>query len=92
MKVRRGFVSNSSSSSFVIKLDDITARQLQKIQNHAETLPEGDVEAQWVASKEDAWYICVGDVVIGSTPMDNFDMRRYLISIGVDMSKVEWGH
>jgi len=34
MKVRSGFVSNSSSSSFTIKLKDITAKQLKQIKNH----------------------------------------------------------
>ena len=36
MKIRQGFVSNSSSSSFVINLADITAKQKQQIENHAE--------------------------------------------------------
>ena len=48
--MRLGFVSNSSSSSFVIKLADITAAQLYLILNHSEAskemgIPYGDTDA-----------------------------------------------
>ncbi len=84
MKIRTGFVSNSSSSSFSIQLDDLSARQLQKIQDHHKEISED--------SMDNAWAITVGSVVHGSTFMDNFDMRDYLENIGIDMDKVEWGY
>jgi len=34
MKIRNGFVSNSSSSSFIIKKSEITPAQLEMIKNH----------------------------------------------------------
>lgn len=34
MKIRQGFVSNSSSSSFVIDLKDLTDTQIKQIQAH----------------------------------------------------------
>lgn len=79
MKIRSGFVSNSSSSSFVIKLRDITAWQLEQIRNHGER------------AGDDAWSIdVVEEEVTGHTYMDNFDMRQYLFEIGIADDKIEW--
>lgn len=36
MKIRNGFVSNSSSSSFVVKKASLTAMQIEAIHNHIE--------------------------------------------------------
>jgi hypothetical protein len=38
MKIRYGFVSNSSSSSFMIRLADLTSWQLEMIRKHREVL------------------------------------------------------
>ncbi len=76
MKVRAGFVANSSSSSFRVSLEDITVKQLQQIQE---------------AAKGTEWDISVGeDSVSGYTIIDNFSMRSLFREIGVDMEKVEW--
>lgn len=86
MKVRNGFVSNSSSSSFVINLEDISAKQLKKIQSHK-------LRLEFWQNDDDEWTIDVDDdKVSGHTWMDNFDMHEYLKDIGVDMSKVKWEH
>lgn len=79
MKLRSGFVSNSSSSSFLISLRDLTALQLVKLQQHTEV------------AGDDAWTLTVGpDSVRGSTDMDNFDMCWFLSELGIDDSKIEW--
>lgn len=72
MKVRVGFVSNSSSSSFIINLDDISAKQLRKIVYNPTTNPQHEDRGSWnieVTEKE----------VKGYTDMDNFNFREYLV-------------
>ena len=86
MKIRSGFVSNSSSSSFVIDKRRITAAQFTLIQNHSE---EG--AKYGISDSGDAWFIEDAEMYLkGSTYMDNFDMRLFLERIGVDMTCVEW--
>jgi hypothetical protein len=88
MKTRIGFVSNSSSSSFVIKKEDITATQRDLIWNHIE---EGKKLGMYCAEPGEGWDITeIGDVIKGSVFMDNFDMFEFLEKIGVDMSKVDY--
>lgn len=80
MKIKTDFTTNSSSSSFVINLNDITAKQLKLIQNHE------------LVAGHDAWRLNeTDDIITGDTFMDNFDMYSYLEDeVGVDMSKVTW--
>ncbi len=92
MKLRNGFVSNSSSSSFVIYLKDITKEQLEKIINHAEEGERFGIDY----AKSDEWNIEVNGtpetdgVVRGDTFMDNFDMAEFFKMIGIDSDKVDW--
>ncbi len=85
MKVRQGFVSNSSSSSFVIPMSALTPEQLDKIHNHIE---EGKKLGMECCGKHDAWHIKESTISL-STYMDNLDMYHFLQAIGVDMDKVE---
>ena len=83
MKIRRGFVANSSSSSFVIALHRITGRQLKLIKAHS--LKGGPDAREWPWSIE-----VTEDEVRGSTMMDNFDMVEYLRHIGVPDEAITW--
>jgi hypothetical protein len=89
MKVRSGFVSNSSSSSFVISLDDISGDQLDKIINHATVGAELGIDY----ADSDYWNIVVeNNEVCGDTYIDNFDMFEFFQKIGVPEEAVEWWH
>jgi len=85
MKIRKGFVSNSSSSSFVINLENLTASQLQKILD----LPNSQsLNHLWSA---EPWVLEVKEEKLtGYTFLDNFDMHVYLAEIGVNLDKVKW--
>ena len=86
MKTRSGFVSNSSSSSFIISLDDITGKQLKQIRDHRHYGKKLGLEYA-----DDEWNISVTDThVKGDTIMDNFDMREFLDKIGVPEEAVQW--
>jgi hypothetical protein len=87
MKVRNGFVSNSSTSSFVIALSEVTSEQLEKVKNH---IKEGKKLGIEYAELENEWNIEVSNgLVYGFTAMDNFDMLEYLEKVGVS-DKVRW--
>lgn len=82
MKVRLGFVSNSSSSSFVLSKSRCTERQLNAIRDHityAETHFVG-----FNTKAFDWWDITESkEEIRGFTWMDNFDMEAFMEKIGI---------
>ena len=86
MKIRQSFVTNSSSSSFVIHLKDITMIQKKSIFYHSELGKELGIEYS-----EEAWSISIDDEhIYGETTMDNFCMEEFLEKIGVPRKAIEW--
>jgi len=90
MMRRVGFVSNSSSSSFVIKKKDLTSIQIQKIIDYYE---ENNLsEEEKLTRCPHTWDISeTSDEISGSTIIDNFDMDEYLEKIGVASNHIKWG-
>lgn len=86
MKIRSGFVSNSSSSSFILKKKDLTKWQICAIKYHLEFGKLLGVE--YSNDECDRWETfgiknkdC--KTIRLSTSMTNFNMRYFLKIIGV---------
>lgn len=78
MKIRNGYVSNSSSASFVIPLDMLCDCKIDSIHNHVQEAQKhkayydfGDVEDGWSITQEEHY-------ILGYCVMDNFDMHTFL--------------
>jgi hypothetical protein len=66
MKIRQGFVSNSSSTSFIASLSDLTAEQVFKLQ-------------KWCSESDWTYEIDLdGNQIRGRTSMDNADIYDFL--------------
>jgi hypothetical protein len=99
MKTRNGFVSNSSSSSFVLLKDAITLEQKDMILNceewidkfiKLEALP-GDLKDKFEYYDSDPWRLEEHeDYIFGETSMDNFSMGDYLNYIKINNKYISW--
>lgn len=88
MKVRLGFVTNSSSSSFIISKKYIDSDQIAAIWNHIDLSKKMGKEIDFL---DFPWDIEENDEFItGYVYMDNFDMYNFLEDIDVDLDVVEW--
>ena len=104
MKIRLGFVSNSSTSSFVVPKSALTSLQIYQIKNYAQICKElltlnrhGGLEL--TDSEKDNLEWCDGGWSItetahsirGFTTMDNFCMGSFMRVIGVPNDEIQTG-
>lgn len=75
MKIRNGFVSNSSSSSFILYKDKLTEDQILLIKNHhlCKTIRYADTDFWQIIENSETMELY--------TDQDNFDMYEYLTRI-----------
>lgn len=88
MKIRHGFVSNSSSASFTVNIDKLSVRDVIILIDYP--LVAAQESSQW----NDYWDITrdiTRGLIIGSTNMDNCDLSDYLTANGVDTSAFHFG-
>jgi len=97
MKIRQGFVSNSSSASFVIEKKNLTNFQIIVIKYHLDLITGLMELANEEESKNLYEYCDTGwdiiennDTISGHTSMDNFPMKEFLSDIGVSSDCVKW--
>lgn len=86
MKIRTDFVTNSSSSSFLICKKSLSEDQIEAIRHHSELgklLGMDYPECIWDIRENDMF-------IVGDTAMDNFCMFDFLEEIGVPDSEVSW--
>lgn len=88
MKIRFGFVSNSSSTSFYIPLQAVNEKQFQRLQEYAESdnpapTKEGWHDSPWSIKKTRFF-------VVGTTSMSNGAMAQFLSKIRIPKDAVIW--
>ena len=81
MKTRNGFVSNSSSSSFIVSKSKLTDEEVLKIMAYDAYSQKCDEDGNY----KDSWsFNSNGDKLTGWTPMDNGDFGDFVGSKIID--------
>ena len=91
MKIRAGFISNSSSSCFIISKNDLTQKMINKINDHINYAAENFPDISY-AYENQRWDVNeYEDKIAVYTWMNNFDMHQFLLNIGVGEDDIKSG-
>lgn len=90
MKIRNGFVSNSSSSSFIIWRENLTVAQEALIENYVKIAKELPQDTKGYSSEYGYPNSCMGwdieksdDKYFFYTTMDNFNLKYFFDDLGI---------
>jgi hypothetical protein len=85
-----GFISNSSSTSFIVSKRVLSEEQIVAIRDHIAYSSKNFPQISW-ADKDQYWNIDETDEQMRLyTGMDNFDMHEFLLALGVNDDDIKW--
>jgi hypothetical protein len=96
MKIRNGFVSNSSSSSFVILKESLSEKQKDMVLNYISWIDhfvklDKKLRDRFEYYKSDRWEITeYEDFIFGETSMDNFSISDFFEYININKDYIAW--
>ena len=85
MKARTGFVSNSSSASFIVRKEPLNDSQKYIVENFVEVVKKaeyGDCAPDWQMAEEGPHYSF-------STTMDNYSLDEFFENLGINCEEYE---
>jgi len=89
-KIRNGFVSNSSSSSFIVSLDKLSGKDLSVILEYPKRNGEPRKNDDYYYDSWDIEMDRDNGVLKGFTTMDNDDLDNYLRENNVSTKHFSW--